>query len=236
MALINCSECGKEISDKAISCPNCGNPINQTTKIIDTNEEKLLKFPELPTNLEIGKQIVNWGGDAGFEGEYSQSENVITKIPSGKVNVILHTHGLQIVKGITFYSIHNSQIISIKQTSQEELSQTDKSVIGRAVVGGLILGPLGAIVGGMSGIGSKEKIKNQHYLVINYWDKTTKTAQTLLIKGDKLSISSFVERHQKEQLINETENRIPEKNKAPIWMYIIILLTITFILYMIFSK
>jgi uncharacterized membrane protein YvbJ len=26
MALIKCSECGKEISDKAASCPNCGNP------------------------------------------------------------------------------------------------------------------------------------------------------------------------------------------------------------------
>lgn len=29
MALINCPECGKEISDKAVACPNCGNPINQ---------------------------------------------------------------------------------------------------------------------------------------------------------------------------------------------------------------
>lgn len=29
MALINCSECGKDVSDKAFSCPNCGNPINQ---------------------------------------------------------------------------------------------------------------------------------------------------------------------------------------------------------------
>lgn len=28
MALIQCPECGKEISDKATSCPNCGNPIN----------------------------------------------------------------------------------------------------------------------------------------------------------------------------------------------------------------
>lgn len=28
MALINCPECGKEISDKATSCPHCGNPIN----------------------------------------------------------------------------------------------------------------------------------------------------------------------------------------------------------------
>lgn len=27
MALINCPECGKEISDKANMCPNCGNPV-----------------------------------------------------------------------------------------------------------------------------------------------------------------------------------------------------------------
>ncbi|WP_148411838.1 TM2 domain-containing protein [Murimonas intestini] len=29
MALIQCPECGKEISDKAPSCPNCGTPFNQ---------------------------------------------------------------------------------------------------------------------------------------------------------------------------------------------------------------
>lgn len=29
MALINCPECGKEISDKALACPNCGNPMNK---------------------------------------------------------------------------------------------------------------------------------------------------------------------------------------------------------------
>lgn len=27
MALIKCTECGKEVSKKAPSCPNCGNPI-----------------------------------------------------------------------------------------------------------------------------------------------------------------------------------------------------------------
>lgn len=28
MALIYCSECGKQVSDKAMACPNCGNPIH----------------------------------------------------------------------------------------------------------------------------------------------------------------------------------------------------------------
>jgi hypothetical protein len=29
MALIECSECGKKVSDKAPACPNCGNPITR---------------------------------------------------------------------------------------------------------------------------------------------------------------------------------------------------------------
>ena len=35
MALINCPECGKEISDKAITCPNCGIPINQQPQQVE---------------------------------------------------------------------------------------------------------------------------------------------------------------------------------------------------------
>ena len=27
MAMISCKECGKDVSDKAVSCPNCGVPI-----------------------------------------------------------------------------------------------------------------------------------------------------------------------------------------------------------------
>lgn len=32
MALIKCSECGKDVSSNASSCPNCGNPINTAIK------------------------------------------------------------------------------------------------------------------------------------------------------------------------------------------------------------
>ena len=30
MALIKCPECGKEISDQAANCPNCGFPVNKS--------------------------------------------------------------------------------------------------------------------------------------------------------------------------------------------------------------
>lgn len=40
MALINCPECNKEISDSANACPNCGCPIrtNQTTVVVTTKK------------------------------------------------------------------------------------------------------------------------------------------------------------------------------------------------------
>ena len=37
MPLIKCPECGHEVSDKAFSCPNCGNPINPLHSIETTD-------------------------------------------------------------------------------------------------------------------------------------------------------------------------------------------------------
>lgn len=38
MALVKCSECQKEISDKAESCPHCGNPINTNSQKVEVVE------------------------------------------------------------------------------------------------------------------------------------------------------------------------------------------------------
>ena len=45
MALINCYECGKEISDKALACPHCGAPVEITEDIIPISEETELLKP-----------------------------------------------------------------------------------------------------------------------------------------------------------------------------------------------
>lgn len=47
--MIKCPECGKEVSDKAISCPNCGYPIQQDTKNINNSlSETGKKFTTIP--------------------------------------------------------------------------------------------------------------------------------------------------------------------------------------------
>lgn len=54
--------------------------------------------------------------------------------------------------------------------TETEIIEKSKSVGGRAVAGGLILGPLGALVGGMTGIGDKKKKETTVYAIINYSD------------------------------------------------------------------
>lgn len=195
--IINCPECGKEISDKASSCPNCGYPINGNKEIINKPT-----YPDLPVNLDIGKQIVNWGGDAAINGYFDNRENVIDNIPTGKIHVMLCQFGLKVCG--KFYTpimdLHFKQIISLCETTQQELSVKSKSVIGRGVVGGIILGPIGAIVGGMSGIGSKTKTINKPYLVINYWSKTTFEPASLLISCD-FKPTHFIKRFEKQKEI-----------------------------------
>ena len=43
MAMINCPECGKEISDKALSCPNCGYSLNSNENYNISYQEYFVK-------------------------------------------------------------------------------------------------------------------------------------------------------------------------------------------------
>lgn len=65
MALINCPECGRQVSDSAVSCPNCGTPINKS------NTQKFCKYcgeiidRECVVCPKCGKQIEEIGSAAG---------------------------------------------------------------------------------------------------------------------------------------------------------------------------
>lgn len=79
MALINCPECGKEISDKAASCPNCGNPINQPT-----DADEYLACPKCNSSKLHAE-------NKGFSGGKALAGVLI----AGEIGLLAGTHGSQ---------------------------------------------------------------------------------------------------------------------------------------------
>jgi len=80
MALIECSECGKEVSSKADSCPNCGNPMGG--KSLDNEEGTFC-----PTcKVSVSPVVTNVGG-----GSCSVGNRITWKCP--KCKNIIHKEG-----------------------------------------------------------------------------------------------------------------------------------------------
>ena len=61
MALIKCSECGKEVSEKAANCPHCGNPIAGNKVELVTNQPIKVE-PELTSKGWKQWRLISWGG------------------------------------------------------------------------------------------------------------------------------------------------------------------------------
>lgn len=69
MALIKCPECGKEISDKAAACPNCGMPLRRedrgTYDVIITREKQwYLINPKMKVTVDAADEYVLENGSS----------------------------------------------------------------------------------------------------------------------------------------------------------------------------
>lgn len=64
--------------------------------------------------------------------------------------------------------LNYDQITDVFYGGKTELIQKPKSVIGRALVGGVIFGGTGAVIGAVSGTGTKTEKKTHLYFIISY--------------------------------------------------------------------
>ncbi len=64
-----------------------------------------------------------------------------------------------------------NQITNVFYGTETEIIEKNKSVLGRAAIGSLF-NPLGAVIGAVSGVGTKKKKVNHTYLIINYTSNT----------------------------------------------------------------
>lgn len=118
---------------------------------------------------------------------------------------------LNVVENLGYiFSLPEKEIEKITFLDGEEIIKK-KSVIGRSIAGALIAGPVGAIVGGVSGIG--EKTKQEAYMVIDtkenkiifkckdgtklFFEQTFKKAF-----NEKVITSEDVKRQQEQEYLN----------------------------------
>lgn len=97
-----------------------------------------------------------------------------------------------LVGGKSTMTIPYSKITDVFYGMESELQTKQKSPIGRAVAGGLLFGGVGAVVGAVSGIGTKQKTVNKFYFAISYTDEAGEDVilrfeDTRLFKGRKLA-------------------------------------------------
>jgi len=135
----------------------------------------------------------------------------LDNIPKGMLTrLTLKDEGLLIKqnyfgKGEAF--LNYSQITNVGKITEKEIYEKDKSVLGRAVAGGLVLGPLGAIVGGVSGVGKKEKKKLNIYYIINYKSSQDGEIKALSFSlGGAYQLNKFTEELKKKAGIKDQIN------------------------------
>jgi hypothetical protein len=83
--------------------------------------------------------------------------------------VALHKNSI-VINDTQIIPLERFEYAQAKEAKHIVLNEKQKSIIGRAIGGGILLGPIGAIVGGMTGIGStvEEKEVTQSYIQISY--------------------------------------------------------------------
>jgi len=82
-----------------------------------------------------------------------------------------------------------------------EVKKKNKSVVGRAILGGLLLGPLGLVVGGMSGIGEKDLKGVENIITINITFEQKPISILLSCKNKHIkSFNKFLQKHIPEKI------------------------------------
>lgn len=144
MALIICSECGKEYSDKAFACPNCGNPTHTTATPIPTQNQ-----PQYATATQYQMNIPAVSPYAEKLAIKEQTSGIIWTVIAA-IQVIIGISGLWItlyiavLNGFTAWGCFQkakkvrNPYIGMVNEYEKQLTSLIIALVYNAVLGGII--------------------------------------------------------------------------------------------------
>ncbi len=183
MALIKCPECGKEISDKASACPNCGCPVS------------VIPFQTLPSEVDIPGNTAPVTFRASKKvGPIQIDENnrlfrIYGAIPTNKKKtglvgatfkgmMAVSTMGMSIAAekalGLGKTKVGSKSFYSFNDLISYELIEDDSLVtsggVGQALIGGAVFGGFGAVAGGITAKRTQKKKIESLYIKVTLND------------------------------------------------------------------
>ncbi len=129
MALINCPECNKQISNKAVSCPHCGFPMRLNFNDNKTDHERD-SYNVILQSAFGNKMNAIKGVKSIFHVGLAEAKDIVDKAPSvlkrntsfedaNKIKVELEAYGATIV--IVPYDANEDESLLLKQYETNEI-------------------------------------------------------------------------------------------------------------------
>ena len=144
-------------------------------------------MPIFTTHDKQGRKSVNFSYISGMPDPWREGAPANLTIDVGNSRLII-TSRLYDWQPV---SLPFRRIYKVELFSENETVEKSKSVIKRGIAGALIAGPVGAVVGGMSGIGSKTKTQTRRGLAIDFITKNGDRSLIFEIVGATYDADGF---------------------------------------------
>lgn len=166
MSLIKCPECGKEISDKALTCPNCGFPINTGNnfsypKVAQPFVTATVHCPPTctqkigPVQIDENNKMFRILGSVPVNGKKDGLGKSLFKGMMAINTVGMSVAAEKMIGGGNKQKVGDKTWLKFSDLINYDLLEDDSIVtsggVGQALIGGVLFGGAGAIAGGITG-------------------------------------------------------------------------------------